>query len=207
MYHFGDYLKESILYKGCRCKYCRSNQHGHGLCSNFSHNAFQLLLESALKSQVAPPRAKIVVPSFIETFIPVKHDNSVICLPNWDSYLTDIALLLVESHISNLGDTFEGLSLLFDDSCDTPIVTSWLSLELVNDQFPVVPCLSPYIVIGCALDWFVASFSKVLVTRANFKDIIILHLDFASYHFLFRMGSILAFLFGLSSFQGEKCCL
>lgn len=81
----------------------------------------------------SPPTEIVVAPSLVETLIPVKHDNSFICLLDYVSYLIDIASFFVESHILVLGDKFEGLSLLFDDSHNTTIVPSCLSLELVEN--------------------------------------------------------------------------
>jgi hypothetical protein len=51
-------------------------------------------------------------------------------LPDWDSYLSNFTSLFVESHISDLEDTFNGLSLLFDDNhCTTTVKPSW-SLDI-----------------------------------------------------------------------------
>lgn len=93
-------------------------------------------------------------------------------LPDWDSYLTDIASLFVESHISDLEDQFEGLSLLFDDSNGSTIITSCLSMEFVQDQFPLVPSLSQFVVIGHVPDWIVASSSssKNLATHEQISE-------------------------------------
>lgn len=55
-------------------------------------------------------------------------------------------------------------SLIFDDNYGTSVLTSFLSLELVQNQFPLVPCLSPSIMIGYAHDWFMASSSTDMET-------------------------------------------
>lgn len=51
-------------------------------------------------------------------------------------------------------------TLLFDDIYGITTVTSYLNLELIQDYFPLVPSMSPSIVIGYVPNWFVASSSS-----------------------------------------------
>lgn len=49
---------------------------------------------------------------------------------------------------------------MFNDSCGTNVVTLSLSLEIVHNQFPLVPCLPPSIVMANVVIWFVTSSSS-----------------------------------------------
>lgn len=142
------------MYKCCRCKYCGRNQHEHEMCPNFSHNTFQLMLECASKSQISPspPVEVVVVPLLIETLIPIKQDNSSICLPDQDSFLTNIASLFVESHISDLEDTFEDLMTVIAQLLSHHVCL-W---SLFKDSFHWFLVFLSSIVIGHLLDWFAA---------------------------------------------------
>lgn len=109
------------MYKGCRCRYCESNQHGHEWCPHFSHNAFLLIFGNASESQAAPsPPTKIVdVPSpspasLIEILASSNATSDSLqrvhsChLDEQDIILSDIYHLFVESlfdHDDNFEDT------------------------------------------------------------------------------------------------------
>lgn len=134
-----------------------SNSHVLVHSSKLITHACDPLEEIADASEV-PDSSSYVVESLSTTSDSLQHVSD--SLPNWDSYLTDIASLFVESHILDLEDQFEGLSLLFDDSHGSTIVTSCLSLELVQDKFPLVAGLSQFVVIGHVPDWIVASSSS-----------------------------------------------
>lgn len=80
---------------------------------------------------------------------------------DWDSYLPNIGSLFVEPHISDLEDTFEGLTLLFDDSHCIFAVTPSSSLEFALYQFLHSSTLSLSCLFGYMPEWSVASSSFV----------------------------------------------
>jgi len=62
--------------------------------------------------------------------------------------LAGILDLFCESHIADLEDTLEGLSLLFDDSYNTIVLPSTLSLEIVlHESTQVFGLVTPHCIV------------------------------------------------------------
>lgn len=89
-----------------------------------------------LLSRIVKPKMQVTYESIFKSpmsFSHSLHQGTVVIFPNhphWDTYLSNITSLFVESQLADLDDTFEEIGLLFDDSHITFFLTPLPSLDL-----------------------------------------------------------------------------